>query len=61
MGGRVGGCPYGWSCACVIMAAPWTSLSGLLVVGWAWMWVCVCLFVGVYDRGYHAYDLAGGL
>lgn len=61
MDGRVGGCPYGWLYACVIMAVPWNSLSGLLVAGWAWMWVCVRLFVDMYDRGYHACDLAGGL
>lgn len=58
---RLAGRPYGWLYACVIMAAPWNSLSGLLVAGWAWMWVCVCLFVDMYDRGYHICDLAGGL
>lgn len=58
MDGRVGG----WLYACVIMAAPWDSPSGLLVSGWwAWDWVCVCLSVEMCGRGYHACDLAGGL
>lgn len=62
LAGWLAGCPYGWLCACVIMAAPWNSLSGIagrspgLDVG-----VRVSLFVDMYGRGYHVCDLAGGL